>query len=285
MSAHAGLLSVTTPPAASEADEILRFRASERHLHWAIAIPFMVCYTTAAILVLVYNPDPGRPYRAAFSWLHRISGTSLALMPLLMLLGHWRDLGLHLSNIQRAWKWTLTDLKWLCLAGPGMVSSRIALPPQGKFNAGEKINFIVLMSTYPVYIATGLVIWFTAIPFMAWCVHVYLAMFVATPLMLGHVYLATVNPDTRVGLSGMISGFVDRQWARHHYHHWYEEMFGDCAPVAEAAAKVEIAAPGPVAVEPDNVVTGRPPAVRTPAAGAAGRGWMPGLPARVEAGE
>jgi hypothetical protein len=29
-------------------------------LHWAIAIPFMVCYGTALLLFAVYNPDPDR---------------------------------------------------------------------------------------------------------------------------------------------------------------------------------------------------------------------------------
>jgi predicted RNA-binding Zn-ribbon protein involved in translation (DUF1610 family) len=43
--------------------------------------------------------------------------------------------------------------------------------------------------------------------------------------MLGHIYMATVNPDTRVGLKGIISGYVDRQWARHHYGLWYKENF------------------------------------------------------------
>jgi hypothetical protein len=130
----------------------------------------MVCYATAAILIFFYNPHPGRPYRAVFSLIHRLSGASLVAMPMLMLLGHWRDLGLHLSNIRRAWTWTLTDLKWLFLAGPAMVSSRISLPDQGKFNAGEKINFTLLMSTYPVYVYTGLMIWFTAIPYLSWLV-------------------------------------------------------------------------------------------------------------------
>ena len=46
-----------------------------------------------------------------------------------------------------------------------------------------------------------------------------------TPTMLGHIYMATVNPDTRVGLKGIISGYVDRQWARHHYGLWYKENF------------------------------------------------------------
>jgi hypothetical protein len=56
-------------------------------------------------------------------------------------------------------------------------------------------------------------------------VHFALAL-IAAPLMLGHIFMATVNPSTRVGLQGMISGFVDRDWARHHYTRWYRETFG-----------------------------------------------------------
>ncbi len=37
--------------------------------------------------------------------------------------------------------------------------------------------------------------------------------------------MATINPDTRKGLPGMISGHVDRQWAKHHYTRWYRENF------------------------------------------------------------
>ncbi len=211
---------------ACSADEILRFRRSERHLHWAIAIPFMVCYVTAAILVLVYNPNPTRPLRAVFSWTHRVSGMCLVVLPALTVLFHWRDFRTHLHNVRWGWRWTLDDVKWLLLMGPATFSSGIELPHQGKFNAGEKINFIAIMTTYPVYVVTGLLIWFAGIPFVTWLVHVYTAAFVATPLMLGHIFMALVNPDTRVGLSGMNSGFVDRHGARHHYRHWYDLIYG-----------------------------------------------------------
>ena len=46
----------------------------------------------------------------------------------------------------------------------------------------------------------------------------------ATPLMVGHIFMPPTNPSTRVGLSGRISGFVDRKWARHHYGRWYREQ-------------------------------------------------------------
>jgi len=69
---------------------------------------------------------------------------------------------------------------------------------------------------------------------------------VATPLILGHVFMATVNPDTRVGLSGMISGFVNRHWARHHYRRWYDENFAPAVARAALAADAAPAQPRPV---------------------------------------
>jgi formate dehydrogenase subunit gamma len=234
---------VPATPATNLSDEILRFQVCERHLHWAIAIPFKVCYLTALILVAVYNPAPTRPFRDVFAWTHRLSGLCLATLPALMLFIHRREFGMHLRNVREAWSWRLDDLKWLLLMGPSTLSSRVTLPHQGKFNAAEKINFIVLMSTYPLYIATGLAIWFLRPAYLAWMIHFAMAAF-ATPLVLGHIFMATVNPDTRVGLRGMITGRVSREWARHHYRLWYDEHFGRHERTVPARA----AQPGPRAV-------------------------------------
>ncbi len=224
----------------AEPDEILRFRAAERHLHWAIAVPFTVCYLTALVLVLVYNPNPGRPWRAVFSWIHRLSGVSLATMPPLMIAWHWREFRMHVYNVRQGWAWRLDDLKWLFLMGPATFNPRISLPHQGKFNAGEKINFISVMTTYPMYLATGLLIWFTSAPLLPWLVHFSMAL-MATPLVLGHIFMATVNPDTRIGLKGMLTGYVNREWARHHYRLWYDEHYGE----AETARPHPTAGPQP----------------------------------------
>ena len=62
------------------------------------------------------------------------------------------------------------------------------------------------------------------IHFLPWVMHFGVALAV-TPLIFGHVYMAVINPDTRVGLSGMISGVVDREWAKHHYTRWYRDHY------------------------------------------------------------
>lgn len=223
-------------------------------MHWAVAVPFMVCYATALILVVVYNPDPARPYRQLVSWTHRISGLCLLLLPALTLVRHWRDARQHLQNVRQAWSWSWEDVRWLFLIGPASLSRRITLPWQGKFNAGEKINFMVLSSTYPVYLCTGLLIWFGGSPYLSWLVHFSLAI-VATPLLLGHVFMATLNPDTRPGLRGMITGFVDRAWARHHYHRWYAEHY----EARRLVATVVRPAPRRAAAQPPRLQPALPP--------------------------
>ncbi len=216
-------LARNTPGPLSES-EILRFRKSERRLHWAIAIPFMVCWVTALILVLIYNPAPTRPLRELFSWVHRISGVSLIVFPALVMFRGREEYRIHLYNIKCAWLWSLNDLKWLALMGLAAVSKKIVLPDQGKFNAAEKVNFMSVMVACPLFIITGLLIWMQDMSWIAWLIHGSLALLVS-PTMLGHIYMATLNPDTKVGLKGMISGYVDRQWARHHYPIWYKENF------------------------------------------------------------
>jgi formate dehydrogenase gamma subunit len=186
----------------------------------------MVCSFTAAILMLFFGLHSERPAREILSLTHRTAGLCLLTFPLWTLLRNWRDYKLHLGNIRQAWRWAWADVKWLALMGVAAVNRRIQLPEQGKFNAAEKLNFMMVMGTYPVFIVTGVLLWLPGIAFVSWILHVGMAL-LATPLMLGHIYMALINPSTRVGLGGMVSGYVDRQWARHHYQRWYRETFED----------------------------------------------------------
>ncbi len=217
-------------------DKILRFRGSERHIHWAISIPFMVCYFTALTLVIFYNPDPERPYRFIFSWIHRISGVLFITLPMIVMFRSRGDFKVYFYNIKQAWAWGLSDFKFLLLLGVAAVNKRIKLPDQGKFNAAEKINFMVLMSTYPFYMITGILIWVTDGALLAWLVHFAMAI-AATPLMCGHIFMATINPESRVAFSGMITGYVDRKYVKHHHAAWYKEQFEDGGDSDEASSQ------------------------------------------------
>lgn len=225
----------------AESPLILRFTRSERLLHWAIAGPFLVCYLSALVLWLFYT-DQRPPLRALVSWIHRISGVLMIALPALVAMTHWREYRVHLENIKEAWIWTRRDIKWLFLMGPATFDKKIELPDQDKFNAAEKINFMNVMVTYPLYIVTGVLIWLPGVAFWPWAVHVLMAA-MATPLLGGHIFMAVCNPETRVGLSGMITGLVDRHWAKHHYRDWYRRKFE--APSAPAVTGGEKQGPSP----------------------------------------
>ncbi len=232
LAAHAPASGALVPVAPQSPEELFsreipRFRWSERALHWAIAIPFLVCLASGVVVKLFFNKlHSGILTRTALLWVHRGSGVFLILLPIWVAWRHRKDLSLYLYNIKRAWSWTADDLKWLALVGLASLSKRIALPEQHKFNAGEKINFMALMLTYPALVATGVLLLTPGIHFLSFIVHVSVAI-LAAPLIVGHIFMAVINPDTRIGLSGMFSGNVDREWAKHHYGKWYRENFGD----------------------------------------------------------
>jgi formate dehydrogenase subunit gamma len=100
--------------------------------------------------------------------------------------------------------------------------------PSGKFNAGEKFVFwVVLVLFSTVLVVTGLILVFpnfnqtrstmqvTNIVHMA-------AAYLAIALACVHVYLGTI------GMSGayraMRDGYVGAAWAEHHHQRWYKDV-------------------------------------------------------------
>lgn len=206
------------------APRILRFVRSERFLHWALAVPFVLLYASALMMVLLWSEPQPRHLRTVFAWAHRIFGLALLFVPPMVLLRGRREWRTHLANLKEGWIWSRDDLRWLLLFPRAAVDRRIRLPDQGKFNAAEKLNFMMVSVACPLYLVTGFMIWMPGVAFVPWLVHCAMAV-LGLPLVLGHIFMATVNPDTRIGLSGMITGWVDREWARHHYRRWYREHF------------------------------------------------------------
>ena len=102
-------------------------------------------------------------------------------------------------------------------------------PPQGRFNAGQKLNAAIIAGLMIVFTVSGVLIYLqeTNAAFRgrtsAILVH-DVATWISIPLILGHVYLATLNRSTRHSLRGMIRGTVRRDWARRHHPKWEETL-------------------------------------------------------------
>jgi len=101
-------------------------------------------------------------------------------------------------------------------------------PPQGRFNAGQKLNTAVIAGLMVVFTISGTLMYLQEVDARfrgtsAILVH-DIAMYIAIPLVIGHLYMAMLNPSTRHSLRGMVLGTVRRDWAREHHAKWEREL-------------------------------------------------------------
>jgi formate dehydrogenase subunit gamma len=110
------------------------------------------------------------------------------------------------------------DLRWLS----GHVSA-----PQGRFNAGQKLNTLLNAAFVILFLVSGLLLWFgernTRYRFASTVVLHDGLMYVSLALLVGHLYLAVIHPTTRHALRGITLGTVSEEWAARHHPKWKPE--------------------------------------------------------------
>jgi formate dehydrogenase subunit gamma len=192
-----------------------RFSRTERTLHWVNALGFFVLLVTGLIL---YLPSlevlVGR--RPLFKDIHFWSGIGwIAALALVALLGDRRGL---LRTARQVETFDTDDVRWLQGKRPA---------PQGRFNAGQKVNAAVTAATTVLFTASGLLLWLgerdTTFRFASTVVLHDSLMFGMIVLVLGHLYLSLLHPATRHALRGMTLGTVSEEWAREHHPRWTVE--------------------------------------------------------------
>jgi formate dehydrogenase subunit gamma len=224
---------------------IKRFTRTERAAHWLLAATFFVMlFTGLCLSVSAFEGLLDRP--TAKAW-HLWSAVALiAGLVLIALLGNRRALARSAGEMDR---FDGDDGRWLKSA-PGRVWNGGAAPPQGRFNAGQKLNLAVTLGLLIVLGVSGVLLWLgerdTTYRY-AGSVHVHdLATLAITFLICGHLYLALLHPATSAALPGMTNGSVDREWARRHHGKWVEEA--EAAEAASGAAEeaADAALPAPL---------------------------------------
>lgn len=213
ISSSAGAGSGATPE-----QDVDRFDATERLFHWAFAIPFLVTLATGLAL---YFPELAKlaGSRELVRNIHRFAGLFTVLLPVLVLLfGDRRNLRRDVTEVDL---WSRDDRQWFRAWLWRKIGGRDRLPPQGRFNSGQKFNAALTAGCIFWLALTGLII-FPGIHPPFWLVSNSrnlhdLAWILLTPAVIGHVFLAAVYPPTRPGLSGIINGKVPLAWLREHH--------------------------------------------------------------------
>jgi formate dehydrogenase subunit gamma len=204
-------------------DRLRRFSRTERAAHWLLAVTFFVMLGSGLCLYL-----PGlasvvdRP--TAKAW-HLDSAVVLGVgLVLLTLFGDRRSLG---RTVREADRFDGDDVAWL-KGGPRRLVVRSDEPPQGRLNAGQKLNTAISLGLMVVLALTGVLLWEgernTAYRFAGTVLVHDIATLLIVALVCGHLYLALLHPATRHALRGITTGDVDRSWAERHHAKWAATM-------------------------------------------------------------
>ena len=194
--------------------QILRFGLTERVYHWAQALPYLVLLGSGGLLLVQRQMQHEYIPSSALILAHRISGLLLpVLLVLVFVLGDTRVL---VRNFLSVVLWPLRGLLGLATATLCWLVPPSSTAPPGKFNAGQKLHMLLLIVLIPLFLVSGLYMWFGQGALLPWYLHVG-GFLVSTPLVVGHLFLAVVHPVKRKGLSGMFTGKVDADWAREEY--------------------------------------------------------------------
>jgi formate dehydrogenase subunit gamma len=120
------------------------------------------------------------------------------------------------------------DRRWLIVRTLRLLGrSEEPLPPQGVYNAGQKLFALLVYVAIPVIMFTGLIMafhWFgTAVVAWAMVLHFFAVGMVVSGLMI-HVYMGAVFPEEKPAFYSMITGMVDELYAYRHHFKWWREV-------------------------------------------------------------
>jgi formate dehydrogenase subunit gamma len=213
--------------APSSSRQLHRFTRTERSLHWVHAAAFVVLLVSGLCLYLPSLAElVGR--RPLLKTIHVY--TALAWIAALLVVVAFGDRRSVRQTIREIDVWDRDDHDWL----------KWRHTPQGRLNAGQKLNAIVTAAFAVLFTVTGFLLWYgernTRFRFAdTILIHDWL-MYVSFFLFLGHLYLTLIHPKTRHSLNGMTRGWVDEQWALEHHRKWAEALGAAMSAPAPAAA-------------------------------------------------
>jgi formate dehydrogenase subunit gamma len=203
-------------------DQIERYTLDERLWHWLGGLSYTYCtlsglalfspylYWLAAVLgggptIRFWHPWLGLVFLAAVLWMH----------------GKWRE-DLALTEADRQWREKINDY---------VTNHDEALPPQGRFNAGQKLFYWAMFYALLVLLLSGIVMWFPErVPrnliFILPVIVIFheAAALISIGAIIIHIYMGVfAEPES---LRAMIRGRVSRAWARNYHRLWYEKTTG-----------------------------------------------------------
>ena len=190
---------------------MLRFTRSERAVHWLTTLAFFSMLGSGLVV-----GRRGTFHDVMYAWHLTSAGVLIAGLALIVLAGNRRALARTAHQIGRL---DAQDRRWLA-AVPARLLEGAPEPPAGRFNAGQKVNFALVCILLAGLYVTGIDTIVSGTHHNLIFGGHKLATIAAGVLVAGHMYMALLNRGTRHALRGMLTGEVDRRWAREHHPRW-----------------------------------------------------------------
>lgn len=199
---------------------IERYTFKERVCHWLTGFSYLYCLLTGLAFYTPYlfwlavvlgggptsrfwHPFIGLLFFVAAMWMHQI----------------WRgDVGMGEA-----------DRAWLDASKHYVENHDELVPPQERFNAGQKLYYWAMFYGAFLLLLSGVFMWFPErIPFdLKWLrpIMVFIhegAALITIGAFIIHVYMSVfMVPGS---LTAMLTGFVSRDWAWTHHRLWYRQV-------------------------------------------------------------
>jgi formate dehydrogenase subunit gamma len=196
----------------------------ERVGHWLHTATFVPLAITGLILYVPLFQSLAQGQAGYFVRLvHRVTAILFGLLPILYFIIEPRRFIMSI----REFLFDKDDIGWVLNAFSYYLLGRhAAMPPQGRFNTGEKMNGLIMCVTWIVLGVTGLLMWFgkgvISPELFHWMVLIHdVAMIAAVAMFLVHLYLAVAHPLMWAGLVSMRFGVTSAAYAAEHHARWY----------------------------------------------------------------
>jgi formate dehydrogenase subunit gamma len=204
---------------------IPRYTGLERLLHWVHTASFLPLALTGFIMFSpILHCSAGCVAMRNVRILHRFAAVVFGATPIVYGFLQPRRLVMH---VREFFSFCRFDIDWLKAAVPYYLLGRHgAMPPQPRFNTGERLNAVVMILGTAAFGVSGLGMWFGKgiIPanlFLALLVIHDLAFIATLAMFIVHFYLAVIHPMMWQSLVSMRFGYVSESYAREHHARWY----------------------------------------------------------------
>lgn len=209
--------------------KVLKHDQQTRSMHWLHLICFLLLAITGIAFYFHLNAIAnifGGPANA--SLVHRWTGVFFTVGPTIYILLNFERFARFIDTIS---SFSKEDLAWLKSMGgyiPFIKADNI--PPQDKYNAGQKILGGLIIVGCLLIIITGfpMWIWRHSMPAVLLSIFYNIHLWDAIIMILlvgGHFFLAAIHPKSRVEFASMmIDGYVDAELTAHHNEKWFAEL-------------------------------------------------------------